>query len=143
MVVIETKRLLSGQLRVTYNGSLDIEAPDLTSYDLCNSLEKLEVEKVAGYYITERSPEQRDYLEKLYATRKKAALEGLDTDWLSKPLRTGIGHKHSLSFEMGRRKSAGDSRCVLQSDSRCNERIRTYQSGRKYECFLPAEEFPF
>lgn len=24
---------------VTYNGSLDIEAPDLTSYDLCNSLE--------------------------------------------------------------------------------------------------------
>lgn len=101
VVVIETKRLLSGQLRVTYNGSLDIEAPDLTSYDLCNSLEKLEVEKVAGYYITERSPEQRDYLEKLYATRKKAALEGLDTDWLSKPLRTGIGHKHSLSFEMG------------------------------------------
>ena len=80
VVVIETKRLLSGQLRVTYNGSLDIEAPDLTSYDLCNSLEKLEVEKVAGYYITERSPEQRDYLEKLYATRKKAALEGLDTD---------------------------------------------------------------
>ena len=56
-MVIETKRLLSGQLRVTYNGSLDIEAPDLTSYDLCNSLEKLEVEKVAGYYITERSPD--------------------------------------------------------------------------------------
>ena len=42
VVVIETKRLLSGQLRVTYNGSLDIEAHDLTSDDLCNSLENLE-----------------------------------------------------------------------------------------------------
>lgn len=40
VVVIETKRLLSNRLRVSYNGSLDIEAPDLTSYDLCNSLEK-------------------------------------------------------------------------------------------------------
>lgn len=101
VVVIETKRLLSDQLRVTYNGSLDIEAPDLTSYDLCNSLEKLEVERVAGYYTEGWTPAYRDYLENLYATRKKAALEGLNTDWLSKPLRTGIGHKHSLSFEMG------------------------------------------
>ena len=26
---------------------------------------------------------------------------GLDTYWLSKPLRTGVGHKHNLSVELG------------------------------------------
>ncbi len=28
-------------------------------------------------------------------------MEGLDTYWLSKPLRTGIGHKHNLNIELG------------------------------------------
>jgi len=37
----------------------------------------------------------------LYNTRKKLILEGLDTYWLSKPLRTGIGHKHNLNVEVG------------------------------------------
>lgn len=40
----------------------------------------------------------------LYNKRMKAVLEGLNTDWLAKPLRTGVGTKHSLSFEMGDQK---------------------------------------
>lgn len=40
VIVIETKRLAGNEQRITYNGSLSFEMPDLTSYDLCNALEK-------------------------------------------------------------------------------------------------------
>lgn len=53
VVVIETKRPEKGQIKVTYTGSVDIEAPDLSSYDLCNAAEKLEAERLAGYYSDE------------------------------------------------------------------------------------------
>ena len=50
VIVIETKALTGERSQITYTGSLSIEAPDLTSYTLCNALEKLEVEKSEGYY---------------------------------------------------------------------------------------------
>lgn len=100
VIVIETKALTNDKSRVTYNGSLSIEAPDLTSYNLCNSLEKLEVERREGYYVNDDSFETIAR-QALYNERLKAALEGQDTYWLSKPLRLGIGHKHSVSIELG------------------------------------------
>ena len=100
VIVIETKALTNDKSRVTYNGSLSIEAPDLTSYNLCNSLEKLEVERREGYYITDDSFDTAARLA-LYNERLKKALEGQDTYWLSKPLRLGIGQKHSLGIELG------------------------------------------
>ena len=48
VIVIETKRLSGNETRIEYNGNLSFEMPDLTSYDLCNALEKLEVERVEG-----------------------------------------------------------------------------------------------
>ncbi|MFR7822864.1 MAG: hypothetical protein ACLU30_06375 [Odoribacter splanchnicus] len=50
VIVIELKKNPSGDLRVTYNGSMEIEAPDLSSYDLCNAAEKLEVEQAFGMF---------------------------------------------------------------------------------------------
>ncbi len=100
VIVIETKALTNNKSRVTYNGSLSIEAPDLTSYNLCNSLEKLEVERREGYYTNDSSFETFA-LQALYSQRLKRAMEGEDTYWLSKPLRLGIGHKHSVSIELG------------------------------------------
>ena len=100
VIVIETKALTNNKSRVTYNGSLSIEAPDLTSYNLCNSLEKLEVERREGYYTNDSSFETFA-LQALYSQRHKRAMEGEDTYWLSKPLRLGIGHKHSVSIELG------------------------------------------
>ena len=100
VIVIETKALTNDKSRVTYNGSLSIEAPDLTSYNLCNSLEKLEVERREGYYVTDDSFDTAAR-QALYNERLKKALEGQDTYWLSKPLRLGIGQKHSLGIELG------------------------------------------
>lgn len=100
VIVIETKALTNDKSRVTYNGSLSIEAPDLTSYNLCNSLEKLDVERREGYYQNDDSFETVAR-QALYNERLKKALEGQDTYWLSKPLRLGIGQKHSVSIELG------------------------------------------
>lgn len=126
VIVIESKRLTSDKLRVTYNGSIDITAPDLTSYDLCNSLEKLEVEAASGYYTEERDAAHRDYLERLYNQRRKDALEGLNTYWIAKPLQTGVGYKHALSFE------AGDENLRLIADISYNKVDGVVKkSGRK------------
>lgn len=100
VVVIETKRPLGGEFRVNYKGSVDITVPDLSSYNLANALEKLEIERIAGIYESDYLPSHQK-LQDRYNERMKAALEGLNTDWLAKPLRTGIGTKHALSFEMG------------------------------------------
>lgn len=100
VIVIETKALTNDKTRVTYNGSLSIEAPDLTSYNLCNSLEKLDVEQREGYYNSSDSFETIAR-QALYNERLKKAMEGQDTYWLSKPLRLGIGQKHSVSIELG------------------------------------------
>ncbi|WP_196041031.1 SusC/RagA family TonB-linked outer membrane protein, partial [Bacteroides finegoldii] len=100
VIVIETKRLTGNQQRVTYNGSISLEIPDLTSYDLCNAWEKLEAERLDGVYHSDDNVIQEG-LTRLYNERKKNVMEGLDTYWLSKPLRTGIGHKHNLNIELG------------------------------------------
>ncbi|MEY8592617.1 SusC/RagA family TonB-linked outer membrane protein [Butyricimonas hominis] len=102
VVVIETKRAPQGQTLVSYVGSLDLEMPDLTSYDLTNALEKLEVERREGYYESLGTfvDDKVDYMQ-LYNERLRRAKEGLDTYWLSKPLRTSVGQKHSLQVEIG------------------------------------------
>ena len=100
VIVIETKALTGSRSAVTYTGSVTMEAPDLSSYNLCNALEKLEVERRYNFYSDNDSDASLSALE-LYNARLKRALEGEDTYWLSKPLRLGIGHKHSLGVELG------------------------------------------
>lgn len=99
VIVIETKRVLGNQQLITYNGSVTLEMPDLTSYNLTNALEKLQVELAEGLYTG--NDDAQEALTRLYNSRKKQALEGLNTYWLSKPLRTGVGQKHNISLELG------------------------------------------
>ena len=105
VIVIETKKLNSGNMVVSYNASIDIEAPDLSSYNLMNSAEKLEAERLYGMY-TQNSSATPNYLTQLtldqqYNQRLGVVLSGVNTDWLSKPLRNGIGQKHNISIELG------------------------------------------
>lgn len=97
VIVVETVGLQGQGVRTTYNASLDIEMPDLTSYNLCNAVEKLEMEMLEGMIYDKSRPAD---MAKYNELRKKA-LEGYFQDWLSVPLRTGIGQKHNLTFEMG------------------------------------------
>lgn len=100
VIVIETRKPEHGRMRITYTGSLDIEVPDLSSYNLCNAIEKLEVEKKAGLFSSDNALTQIQ-LDKTYADKLREALRGVDTDWLAQPVRTGVGQKHSLYLEGG------------------------------------------
>ena len=102
VVVIETIRPKSGQLMISYTGNLDIEVPDLTGYNLMNAAEKLAFEKERGMYFQGYwSASEKQKYEELYNALYDDVLNGVDTYWLSKPLRTGVGQKHSLTLEGG------------------------------------------
>lgn len=101
VIVIETKKNSSGRALVSYNSSIDIDFPDLTSYNLTNAHEKLQAEVLDNMYKRERAyPDENVELQQLYNYRKKLADEGLNTDWMAKPLREGVGHKHNLSVDL-------------------------------------------
>jgi len=102
VIVIETKTLRGNQSSISYNGSYEWEMPDLSSYNLCNALEKLEIERRENYYegLASSSAQLEDAMN-LYYSRLKRAMEGESTYWLSKPLRTAFHHKHTLEVELG------------------------------------------
>ncbi|WP_207424346.1 SusC/RagA family TonB-linked outer membrane protein [Desertivirga brevis] len=100
VVVIETVTPQAGALRISYNVSTNITAPDLSSYRLTNSTEKVEAEYLAGKYAS-AIPDVQSTLIRSYATNLKAALDGVDTYWLSKPLQNGVGQRHSVFLEGG------------------------------------------
>ena len=100
VIVVVTRQPEAGKLRVNAEIGMDIEAPDLSSYDLLNAAEKLQLEKMAGLYDTDFPGNDVKYSER-YNKRLKAVLSGVDTDWLSKPLHTGVGTHYNLRLEGG------------------------------------------
>lgn len=97
VVVVETKAPEAGKLRFTYTGNYMLEMPDLTDYNLTNAKEKLQVEEIAGYYDAKNDITQMRY----YAHLQEEIQRGVNTYWLSKPLRTAFHHRHGIQFEGG------------------------------------------
>ena len=100
VVVVETVKPQPGQLRLSYNGSMDISWPDLTSYNLMNAREKLEFERLAGKY-SETGVQDIIEKEALYNKHLADINSGVDTYWLAEPVRTGINHRHQLYADGG------------------------------------------
>ena len=100
VIVVETIQPEAGRLRITYTGDINVEAPDLTTYDLCNAAEKLQVELNAGRY-TSATPYYQALLDEQYNDIAANIARGTDTYWLSQPLHTGVGHKHTAYMEGG------------------------------------------
>lgn len=100
VIVIVTKRPEAGKLKLFAEVGTTIEVPDLTSYDLLNAKEKLQLEYDAGLYNTESPIIDLRYKAK-YNERLRKVLSGADTDWLSKPLRTGLGQDYKARLEGG------------------------------------------
>lgn len=100
VIVIETKEPEPGKLKFTYTGSLNIEVPDLSDYHLLDAREKLDLEYRSGYYDNARA-ENDILLKQKYNKILQDVERGVNTYWLSKPLRTGIGHRHNVKIEGG------------------------------------------
>ncbi|QHS59344.1 SusC/RagA family TonB-linked outer membrane protein [Chitinophaga agri] len=105
VVVIETLKPKPGAMRVSYTYDLRVEAPDLTSYNMMNAAEKLEYERLAGRYKMDptKAPnfDDQNILDLLYSRRLAQVKRGVNTYWLSEPLRTGMTNGHALYAEGG------------------------------------------
>lgn len=109
VVVIETKRPEPGELRVTYTGTVTVNLPDMSSYELCDAAEKLQVELNAGLYDYEgyngviywENPTMQYAYSERYNELLKEVMRGVDTDWKAQPLRNAVGHKHVVYIEGG------------------------------------------
>ncbi len=101
VIVVETRQPTPGRLTVNYATTLQITNPDLTSYQLLNAKDKLELERIAGRYNGGDNPQHHFYYDQLYSNRRRWVEQGVDTYWLSQPLQTGVGTRHSLYVEGG------------------------------------------
>lgn len=102
VIVITTKEPAPGRLRLTYRGGVNFNLPDLSSYHLLNARDKLELERLSGFYTNStKSPEANIGLQKYYNQVKQLVESGVNTDWMAKPLRNGVDQDHSIRLEGG------------------------------------------
>lgn len=102
VVVIETKAPARGRLQLSYKGDFGLSLADLSDYNLMNSREKLEFETLAGVYRDNTNdPFAQIRLDNLRNERLKEIERGVDTYWLSEPVRPGFTHKHNIYAEGG------------------------------------------
>ena len=102
VVVIETKAPARGRLQLSYKGDYGISLADLSDYNLMNSREKLEFETLAGVYKDNTGdPFAQIRLDDLRNQRMLEIERGVDTYWLSEPIRPGFTHKHNIYAEGG------------------------------------------
>lgn len=103
VVVVETKKPEAGRLQFNYNGNFGLEWADLTDYNLMNSSEKLQYEKLAGYYgsLDANGNIIDEYYQNLYNQRMLRTKQGIDSYWLNEPLQTGFTQSHNIFAEGG------------------------------------------
>ena len=126
VVVIETVKPEKGRLRLSYKGDFSVTMADLTDYNLMNASEKLRFEELAGVYTDlTNNPLEQLRLDNLHNERMKEVARGVDTYWLSEPLRTGFTQKHNVYAEGGEEKiryglgvSYGNTQGVMKGSSR-------------------------
>lgn len=100
VVVIETRKPEAGKMKISYQGEVNLTISDLNGYNLCNSWEKYVIERDNDIYNI-KLPESLFFREQYLNSILKSIGEGVDTYWLSQPLHTGVGHKHSVYLEGG------------------------------------------
>ena len=102
VVVVETKAPARGRLQLSYKGDFGFSLADLSDYNLMNAREKLEFETLAGVYKDNSgNPLAQIRLDALRNERLKEIERGVDTYWLSEPIRPGFTHKHNIYAEGG------------------------------------------
>lgn len=101
VIVITTKAPEAGKIKVYFKGGVNMEMPDLSSYDLMNAEEKLRLEWENGIYSNSVSVQNDLRLKEVYYRNLQAVREGVDTYWLAKPVRVGVGQKYNLNITGG------------------------------------------
>lgn len=99
VIVVKTIQPKEGELRVSYSLDVNFELPDLSSYDLLNARENLELYDKLGMYRNDDGT-----LSPAYNQITKWVAQGVNTDWLAQPVQNAVGHRHSLNLSGGDRR---------------------------------------
>ena len=126
VLVIETKVPEKGVLSLSYKGDFSVTMADLSDYNLMNAREKLEFETKAGRYTsTSGDPMDQIAMDNLRNQRLQDIERGVNTYWLSEPIRTGFVQKHNLYAEGGEERiryglglSYGNTQGVMKGSDR-------------------------
>ena len=104
VMVITTKAPVAGKLQLSYNYEMTFNGPDLSDYKVLNAKEKLDYERLLNLYHAGEGSSGDTKQEELDAqlfTRLKNVASGVNTYWLSQPLRNAYQQKHSLYAQGG------------------------------------------
>ena len=102
VIVIETVAPTPGLVHLTYSNTTSVDMPDLSSYHLMNAQQVLEAEHYAGLYEVENDTQGKTAGGLVnYGNLYDNVIRGVDTDWIAKPVRTAVSHKHYLSVNGG------------------------------------------
>ncbi len=132
VIVVERKKVTDRHIRVRYNLVPAFEFPDVKSYDYCDAAQKLELERLAGLYQTADGSKDG-----LYNEKYKRIQQGVNTNWMAKPLRNSTSFNHSLSMtgrgggmDYSVTARYADKRGVMKGDYRNNYGVAFYFSYR-------------
>jgi len=104
VVVVETIRPKPGELLINYTTDGNVEFPDLSGYNMMNSAEKIEFERLSGRFTRHfrlDDYERQAELDDLYSYYLKEIARGVDSYWLNDPLQNSFSQRHSLLISGG------------------------------------------
>lgn len=94
VMVITTILPPIGKVEVSLSNNFTLSSPDLSVYNMLNATEKLDFERRVGLVNSYRG----DFIN---SERYKAVVSGVNTDWKSIPVQTGINNRTNLSLRGG------------------------------------------
>uniref|UniRef100_UPI0040274A43 carboxypeptidase-like regulatory domain-containing protein n=1 Tax=Prevotella sp. TaxID=59823 RepID=UPI0040274A43 len=100
VIIVVTKQPKEGRLRVTAKAGISLQIPDLSSYHLLHAADKLRLEKAVGLYDPDKLDDKLRYAE-YYDERLQQVLNGVDIDWIHKPVHTGVGQNYNIRLDGG------------------------------------------
>ena len=100
VIIVVTKQPKEGRLRVTAKTGISLQIPDLSSYQLLHAADKLRLEKAVGLYDPDKLDDKLRYAE-YYDERLQQVLNGVDIDWIHKPVHTGVGQNYNIRLDGG------------------------------------------
>jgi TonB-linked SusC/RagA family outer membrane protein len=107
VILVTTIKGEPGRFQVFYTSDFLMQIPNLRSYNMMNAWEKLEFERRSGRYTyndnlnTWPAAEIQNRLDSLYNVRLADVARGVNTDWMSKPLRVPLQQRQSIRFSGG------------------------------------------
>lgn len=101
VIVITSKSPEAGRIKVYFKAGLNFEMPDLTSYNLMNAKEKLQLEYENGVYDYKYDMATDVIFKELYHENLKNVNRGVDTYWIGQPIRVGVGQRYNLNLTGG------------------------------------------